>query len=101
MLELLKKTMLSGVGLALVAKDEIESLAKELGNKMNMTEAEGISFFKELQSKYDDAQKKLEERVEKTVKGIMKKADIVTQDELKALKREIIELKKAIGKSSD
>ena len=97
MLDIIKKAMLTGVGLALVAKDEIEDLAKEIVEKGKMSESEGIKFLKELQKKYDDAQAKLEIRVEKSVKEFMKKADVVTGDELKALKKEIRDLKKAIS----
>ena len=42
----------------------------------------------------------LEERVEKSVKKFLKKADIVTTDELKALKKEIRELKESLNKSA-
>jgi len=101
MLELVKRTMLTGVGLALVAKDEVEKITKELGEKLEMNEEEGKSFLKDIQKKYDEAQDKLEERVEKAVKEFMKKADVVTGDELKALKKEIRELKKAISKEPD
>jgi len=98
LLDIFKKTMLTGVGLALVAKDEVEEVAKELEKKMNMTEQDGKQFFKDLQKRYDEAQDKLEDRVEKAVRDFMKKADVVTGDELKALKKEIRELKKAVGK---
>jgi len=39
----------------------------------------------------------LETRVEKTVKDILKKANVVTSDELKAVKKEVRELKKMIS----
>lgn len=97
MLDLIKKTMLTGIGLALVAKDEMEDLAKEIEKKLNMSEKEGSKFLKELQKKYDEAQDKLEKRVEKTVREFMKKADVVTGDELKGLKKEMRELKKAVS----
>ena len=38
--------------------------------------------------------------MEKAVKDFMKKADVVTGDELKALKKEIRELKKAVSKET-
>jgi polyhydroxyalkanoate synthesis regulator phasin len=101
MLDLIKKTMLTGIGLALLAKDEIEDLAKELTEKGKMTEKEGKQFLGDLQTRYEEVQRKLEQRVEKTVKDFFKKADVVTGDELKALKKEIRELKKAINKESD
>ena len=100
MLELVKKTMLTGIGLALLAKDEAEDLAKELVDKGKMTEKDGKKFLDDLQKKYEEVQGKLEDRVEKTVKEFLKKADVVTADDLKAIKKEIRELKKAIGKDS-
>jgi len=101
MIDIIKKAMLTGVGLALVAKDEIEELAKEVVEKGKMSESEGVKFLKELQGKYDDAQAKLEARVDKSVKEFMKKAGVVTGDELKALKKEIRDLKKAISQGTD
>lgn len=97
MFDLVRKSMLAGVGLALKAWDEVEDLAKEVAEQGKMTESEGRKFIDELQSRYEEAQKKLEARVEESVKRILKKADVVTQDELKGLKKEIRDLKQAIS----
>jgi polyhydroxyalkanoate synthesis regulator phasin len=101
MLNIIKKSMLTGIGLALIAKDEVEDLAKDLVNKGKMSENEGTKFLEDLQKRYDQTQQKLEEKVQKAVKDFMKKADVVTGDELKGLKKEIRELKKAISKGTD
>lgn len=101
MLNLIKKSMLTGIGLALIAKDEVEDLARELVNKGKMSEHEGTKFLEDLQKRYDETQKRLEEKVQRAVKDFMKKADIVTSDELKGLKKEIRDLKKAIGETED
>ena len=98
MLELVKRTMLTGIGLALVAKDELVDLAKDVEKKMEMSETDGKKFLDEVKQKYDEAQDKLEDRVEQTVKEILKKMDVVTGDEIKGLKKEIRDLKKAISK---
>ena len=66
-----------------------------------MNEQEGEKFLAELLKRYDDAKDKLEEKLEASIKKILKKADIVTSDELKALKKEIRELKKAISDRTD
>jgi len=95
--DLLKKTLLAGVGLALKTWDEVEDLAKELVDKGKMTEKDGNKFVKDLQKRYEETQKKLEARVEKTVKEFLKKANVVTSDELKAVKKEVRELKKMIS----
>lgn len=97
MLNIIKKSLLTGIGLALIAKDEVEDLARELVQKGHMSEKEGGKFIKDLKERYDDTQKKLEEKVEKVVKEFMKRADVVTTDELKGLKKEIRDLKKAIS----
>lgn len=98
MFDLIKKTMLTGIGLALLAKDEVESLAKELVDKGKMSEKDGKQFLDDLSDRYEEVQNKLENMVEKTVKEFLKKTDIVTTDELKALKKEIRDLKKAMSK---
>jgi polyhydroxyalkanoate synthesis regulator phasin len=76
-------------------------MAKEVAEQSKMTEKEGRKFIEELQSRYEDTQKKLEERVERSVKELLKKADVVTQDELKGLKKEIRDLKKLISDQKD
>lgn len=93
--------MLTGIGLALIAKDEVEELAKELVNKGKMSESEGSKFLEDLQKRYDETQKKLEEKVQRAVKEFMKKADVVTREELKGLKKEIRDLKKAMSGGED
>ena len=101
MLDIVKKAMMTGIGMALLAKDEMEDLAREVVEKGKMTEQDGKKFISELQKRYEDVQSKLEERVEKTVRDILKKMDVVTGEDLKAIKKEIRELKKAVGKDSE
>ena len=73
MLNIIKKSMLTGIGLALIAKDEVEDLANELVKKSKMPKQEGMKFLEDLQKRYDETQKKLEERVQQAVKEFMKK----------------------------
>jgi polyhydroxyalkanoate synthesis regulator phasin len=100
-IDLIKKTMMAGIGLALKTRDEVEELVKELVKKGSMSEQEGKNFLDELLKRYDEAKEKLEEKVEKIVKNFLKKADVVTGDDLKALKKEIRELKKAISNTTN
>ncbi len=101
MTDIIKKTLLTGIGLALKTWDEVEDLAKELVDKGKMGEKDGRKFVKDLKKRYEETQKKLEARVEKTVKELLKKSDVVTADELKALKKEVRELKKMIGSEKE
>jgi polyhydroxyalkanoate synthesis regulator phasin len=97
MFDLMKKGMLAGIGLALKTWDEVEKMVQDVQEKGEMSEAEGRKFLDEVQKKYEEAQGKLEKRVEQTVKEFLKKTQIVTSDELKELKKEIRELKSIIN----
>jgi len=97
MLEILKKTYLAGVGLAAKTWDEVEVLSKEIAKKAKMSEKEGSKFLKDMRKRYDDTQKKTGKYVENVVKDILKKMDIATAADIKALKKEIQQLKKATG----
>jgi polyhydroxyalkanoate synthesis regulator phasin len=97
MLEILKKTYLAGVGLAAKTWEDVEALSKDLVKKAKMSEKEGSKFLKDMKARYDDTQKKTGKYVEKVVKDILKKMDVATADDLKALKNEIRQLKKAAG----
>lgn len=101
MQEIIKKTFLAGLGLALKTWDEVEALAGELVKKGELSESEGREFVKDLQKRYDELQKKLEARVELAVREFLKKADVVTGDELKALKKEVHQLKKMITSDAE
>ena len=96
MREILKKTYLAGAGLAAKTWEEVEALSKEVAKKAKMSELEGTKFLKDIRKRYDDTQKKTGKYVEKVVKDIMKKMDVATADDIKAMKNEIRQLKKAI-----
>jgi polyhydroxyalkanoate synthesis regulator phasin len=101
LMELFKKTMITGIGMALTAKDEVEDWAKEAEKRLSMTEEEGKKFLEDVRNRYEASQTKFEERVERTVKDLLKKMDIVTSEELKALRKEIWELKQAMSEKED
>jgi len=97
MLDLIKNSLLTGIGLALKTWDEVEAIAKEIEKKTQMPRDEAKKFIADIRKNYEEAQDELEKRVEKSVHGFLKKTDIVTGEELKGLKKEIRELKKMIS----
>ena len=97
MFDLVKKSMLTGIGLALKTWDEVEELVTDIQKKGDMSESEGRKFLDEARQRYEEAQSKLEKKVENTVKTFLKKTNIVTTDELKELKKEIRELKSIVN----
>jgi len=98
MLDFIKKTMLTGIGIAMKTKDELEEWVKEIVKKGEMSENEGKDFLDDVKKKSKEAQKDFEEKIESKFKDLLKKADIATRDEVNELKNEIEELKKVISK---
>ncbi|GBC62836.1 hypothetical protein DENIS_3820 [Desulfonema ishimotonii] len=101
MLEMLKKSMLTGIGLALKTRDEVEELARDWSKKQKMSEEDGRKFLDEMMDKYDSSVDKLEERVEKAVRDVLKKTSIATRDEVDELRAEIALLRTAVNVRSE
>jgi len=93
--ELMKKVMLTGIGLALKTQSEMESMAKEMAKTAKLGEAEGKKFVADITKQYDKAKKDMEIKIRKGIADYMSEADIASKKELNALKQEIAKLKKA------
>lgn len=91
-MDLIKKTMYMGVGLAYMTKEKVEEISRELIKKGELSAAEGKEFIDGLTEKSEEARKALEDRVEKTVKRVLAKLDISTKDDLSALEKRLAEL---------
>lgn len=92
MMDLIKKTMYLGVGLACMTKEKVEEISRELIKKGELSATEGKEFIDDLTQKSEEARKALEKRVEKIVKSVLAKLDIATKDDLAALEKRIVKL---------
>jgi polyhydroxyalkanoate synthesis regulator phasin len=96
MIELLKKTVLTGIGVAALAKESVEELGRELIEKGKMSEQEGEKFVQELLNRAEESRASLKRQTEKVVESslagmhLAKTADIEElRGEIAALRREI------------
>jgi polyhydroxyalkanoate synthesis regulator phasin len=96
MIEQLKKALTTGVGLALKTWTEVEAAGKDVIKKAQLSEKDAGQFLKNLKASYEKTQKKMEVQVTRLVKDVLKKADVATNDDVKALKREIQSLRKEL-----
>jgi polyhydroxyalkanoate synthesis regulator phasin len=96
MFDLIKKTMLTGVGLAAMTRDKVEALAKELAEKGKLTEKEGKELVDDLLKKSDKAKNDLEAQIEKVVKKIMKKMNLASREDIFNLTERIKKLDRAL-----
>lgn len=99
MIETLKKSLLTGIGLALRSKNEIEDLAKDFAKQSEMNQNEAKAFLKECQDKYDDAKSSLDQRIETAIENVLEKLDLPSKSDLTAINDRIDNLEKLIAKN--
>jgi len=92
MLDLVKKGMLIGIGLAMVTKEKAAELAQKLASESKLSEEEGKKLVKEIMDKSQEAFKEFNEKVEKRVKETLKSMDIPSRKELLDLQERIEKL---------
>ena len=95
-LDLIKKTLMIGAGLAVVSKEKIETLAKMLAEKGNVSKKEGEKLVDDLLKRAETAKNDLNEKVEKMVKDVVLKMDIATKEDIASLEQQIKELEKKL-----
>ncbi len=100
MLETIKKSLLTGVGMALRSKKEIEAFAKEFAEQSEMNQKEATDFLEECKKRYDDAKSSLDEKIEAIVESVLKRLDLPTRGDIDALNARIDELSKKIEKDA-
>lgn len=94
MIDLVKRVLLTGVGVAALSKEKIEELAKDLAEKGKLTEQEGKALVDQLMTSSDEARQDLQKQVETKVQAILDKMDLAKKSEVDALKLELDALKK-------
>ena len=94
MFDLIKKTILTGVGLAAMTRDKFEELVKELTERGEISEKEGKELVDDLLEKSKQARKDLETKVEDTVHKVLDKIDVATKKDIAGLEKKIKRLSK-------
>ncbi|WP_462271028.1 phasin family protein [Desulfobacter sp.] len=100
MLETIKNTLLSGVGMALRSKKEIETFAKEFAEQSEMNQKEAKEFLEECKKRYDDAKSGLDKKIEEVVESVLKRLDLPNRGDIDALNARIDALSKKIEKDA-
>ena len=98
MIDILKKTMFLGLGLASLTKEKIEELAKDLIKKGELSEKEGKDFVSEVTKKSKDAAKEIKSQIEKGVSETMKKMNLASRSELLDLEKRLQKLEESTKK---
>lgn len=96
MIELLRKSMLTGLGLAVLTKDKIEELGREMIKQGEVSEKEGKEFLDELMNKSEQARGDFQKQVDQFVKDAVAKLHLASREDVAELKQRIERLEEAL-----
>ena len=97
MIDLVKKTLLTGVGLASLTREKVEDVAKAFVEKGKMTEQEGRELVDELLVRSEESRDDLKKQIEERVQAALQKMNLAKQSEVDALKTELAELREKMN----
>ena len=97
MIDLIKKALYTGVGLAVLTKEKAEELVQELTKQAKLSEQEGKELFDGLLKQSEQARNDFQTKVDETVLAVVKRLNLATKDEVAVLKAKIEELSAKVG----
>jgi polyhydroxyalkanoate synthesis regulator phasin len=101
MIDLIKKAVLTGIGVASLTREKVEDFSKELIVKGKLTEQEGERFVKEMLSRAEESRESLKNQTENLVKSAVDKMQLVQTEDIEELKAEIGKLRGEIASLRD
>jgi polyhydroxyalkanoate synthesis regulator phasin len=96
MVDLLKKTLLTGIGVAALSKEKFEELAKDFVEKGKISEQEGRALVDDLVLRSEEYRVELQKQIEDKVQAVLKKMNLARQSEIDSLKVEVAALRKSL-----
>ena len=98
MIDLIKRTMLTGVGLAVMTKEKVGELGRDLAEQAKLGESEGREFVDNLMKQSENARGEFETRVDALVKKAVEGLNLVHKDEVAKLQQRIEALEAELRK---
>lgn len=98
MIDLVKKTMFAGVGLAVVTKDKVLESLDELVEKGKLTKDEAAAMSDKIVEEGKVEAEKAKTEASKLFSEMLHKANVVTQDQYDALAARVTELEGRLHK---
>jgi polyhydroxyalkanoate synthesis regulator phasin len=98
---LIKKTILTGLGAVSLTKEKAEKMVKDLIKEGEVSENEGSKFVKDMMDRAEENKKTIEKQVEKTVHNTLKALSIPSRKDISSLKSKIDKLEKKLGSQNN
>ncbi len=94
MLELLRKGIVTGVGLGVMTKSKIETMVNKIVQEAKLTEKEGEKLLNELLLQSEEAKSNIEKEVKKQIEAVLYKFELASKKDIEEIRKEIAEIKK-------
>ncbi len=99
MFDLLKKTMYTGVGLAVLTKEKLVDFGKEVARQAELSETQAKEFQDELQKKAEEARNDLQAEIDRRVEAALNKFGLVRSEQFRTLTERVEALEKQLAES--
>ncbi len=97
MFDLVKKAMLTGVGLAVMSKEKVEEMARDMAESAKLSSEKGQEFVDEVVGRSEKVRQDLEEMVQSAVKEALRKADLPSREDISALEQRLEKIEGKLG----
>lgn len=97
MIDIIKKAVLTGVGVASLTKEKVEDLSKELVAKGKLSEKEGEKFVQDMMNRAEESRNAWQKQTDQLVKNALEKMQLARAEDIAMLKKEIEKLRKEIS----
>ncbi len=98
MLDLLKKNLMVGVGLASMTQDKIKEFGEKLAEESKLTQKEGEKLVKDLMKQAEETKSGFEKQLNDVIEKVYSKIKLPCTDRFDSLEKEIKSLKAEIKK---
>ena len=102
MFELIKKSMLAGIGAVVITEEKIQEVVGDFVEKGKITQQEGKTLVNELQKMVQENKEKLSATIDERVTCLMKELKLLTRDDLseleKSMKQDLAKVKSRLTK---
>ena len=99
MIELIKKAMFTGIGVASLTKEKVETVAKDFVDKAGLSEDEGKKFVQDMVVKSAESKEEVSKQIEEIVNSTLEKMNLAKGTDIQELKSEIAKLRGEIEKA--
>jgi polyhydroxyalkanoate synthesis regulator phasin len=97
MVDVIKKALYTGIGLAVLTKEKAEELVKDLMQQAKLSENEGRELFDGLLKQSEQARSELQAKIDDAVLAVVKRLNLATKEEVTALRAKVEELSSKIN----